>query len=132
MEEYVVHAGVSWSNRVINKMRLRMLFTPQVGIYFPTAVYKDKALCGTLITTYCIESVFVNDNNDDDFDFKNENKLIAISWRKGDRPVYYTDLWQMPRCNHLETKPKGPDVSCPMWIDDSRYALWDLAKTDLV
>jgi len=125
--EYVVHAGVDFKIRKLNKIKLRFIFDPTVGIYFFTKVFKDRTLCGTIITVYQVESIFVTDWDQ----FENDIELLAISWRKGTCPLYYTDPTQMPRSNHTSDHFSGQIVNCPLCLAHKKFPLWTLARTVL-
>ena len=122
----VVHAGVSFTMCPV-KMRFRVIFTPKIGIYFPLTVFKDKTLCGTTITMYQMESIYLGEEKT----LNGENDLILISCRKGSRPVYYTDMFDIPVCNHLGNPILGRHVNCPMCTEHKNFELWQLSKLEL-
>ena len=124
---HVVHAGLSWTSHSVNTTKLQFIFEPFVGIYYPTIIFKDKALCGTRITIYHMEVIYV----DDAYDIDVETGLIAISYRPGQRPIYYTDISQIPRCVQSSVKLPSLEVSCMLCKNNHGYGLWELQNIEL-
>lgn len=123
---YIVHAGVSFDTNGRKHQKPHLTFSPQVGFYFPITVFKDRALCGSIVTLYHLESIFV----DSSYAVKHEDEMIAISCTPGHRPIYYTDLGMIPRCIHHVDLVDIP-VDCALCVTHKDYPLWRLAKTIL-
>lgn len=123
---YIVHAGVSFDTSSRRNKKPNLIFNPQVGFYFPVTVFKDRALCGSIVTLYHVESIFVDAN----YEVKHEDEMFAISCIPGHRPTYYTDLESIPRVLHKVDLVNIP-VDCVMCENHRDYPLWQLDKMNL-
>ena len=128
----IMHAGLRCTAKFIEKKKVRVFVLPKVGIFYLSSVFKEKALCGTLLTGYFFDGVTIEDESKP-FDMHDlKESFIGVSWCKGTRPTYYTDdgmFRSMPGCVFSEYGLSW--INCPQCLDHTRFPLWTLSKVSL-
>jgi hypothetical protein len=128
----VVHAGLTCTANFMHKMNIRVLLEPPVGLYYISSVFKERTLCGTILTGYFLDGVFVDEETNRLHPNSVQEIFIGISYRRGERPVVYADdnmFRSMPACIFSQHDPGT--VNCPICIDHTKYPIWELGTTEL-